>query len=254
MKLQYSKADPDCVTISLATMNRSDQQTMASDLLAMLAHDLKNPIGAIFGYADILLDTPTGVGLNDKQNEILSRIRGTSSRCMELIRNYLYLAQSQDGKLSLRPVKLDLNNALRSVIETTWRDESDAAQVSLDLCPNGALVQADNFALERMLANLFSNALQYSPPRGEIKISTRREENSLVLEINNQGQPIAAQDLPHIFERFYRATNSKGIRGSGLGLYIVQQIASALQVRLSVDSNISSGTTFRLEFNAYSLD
>lgn len=232
-------------------MDINEPKIKAHELLAMLAHDLKNPIGAVFGYADILLDTPTGEGLSPKQIEILTRIRSTSSRCMELIRNYLYLAQSQDDKLTLRIAPLELNAAVRSVVDTTWREEAQAACVELELTDKPGMILADNFALERLIANLFSNALQYSPPNSKVIIKTFLDGEDLVLEINNQGTPISEQDLPHVFERYYRGSNSKGTRGSGLGLYIVKQIAVALGATLSVSST-QNGTTFRVQFKTHS--
>ena len=217
-------------------------QHASAEVLATVAHDLKNPIGAIFGYADTLLDTSLGEGLTAKQREVVERLRSTASRSIELIRNHQFLLSAALAPQLVRHARSDLNAAIRSVVEYSWRESGPPLQVVLANEP--LLGRIDRLQLERVLANLLTNALTYTPRGGSVSLRTTREGTWAVITIHNTGSWISAEEQATIFQMHTRGKSSTGTSGSGLGLYIVRSTVEAVGGTVSLESNESHGTTF----------
>jgi len=218
------------------------------ELLATIVHDLKNPIGAIFGYADILLDTKVGESLDPKQLQIITRIRSTASRSMELIRNYQFLSQ-RSGETIRPPAPLSaLNSCVKSIVENLFREEEGSPNVELMLSSEELKVRIHPLDLERVLSNLINNALKFSPKDGKVLIQTKLIEGAPTFSVNNGGPLIPESEINSLFERYKRGSTSVGTSGSGLGLYIVKKILDQLPAIVEVKSDAKSGTTFTVTF------
>ena len=251
--LDLSASEPDSqlyLVVFKSTDNPLASSAKQHEFLATAAHDLKNPLGAIFGFADALLDTSIGTGLTGKQREVLSRIRNTAMRSIDLVRNYQHLADLESGRHSTQRGFCDMNLIIRTVIEASWRDDKGFPSLSLDLAPEILAVQVEKIQLDRVVANLFSNALHYTPSSERISIKTFLQDDTAFLQINNGGSLIPPEELPYIFDRYRRASTSTGVMGSGLGLYITQQIVSSNGGKISVESTAAGGTTFTVELPA----
>lgn len=246
-----SATDPDnsykliCLRSAPAASNRASER---EEFLSTAAHDLKNPLGAIFGYADTLLDTPTGSGMTERQREILARIRNTAARSIDLVRNYQHMSQLQYGAIPAPSSSVDLNLVLTTVVEYTWRENPSAPTLKVILSKDPLPVLVDRIQLDRIISNLFSNALKYTPPAGNITIRTSEKSGRAFFEIHNNGPHIEAHELPTIFARFTRGSSSAGTPGSGLGLYIVKYIVDATGGKIEVKSSKEKGTTFTLSY------
>ncbi len=137
-----------------------EQPAAREESLAMVAHDLKNPIGAIFGYADALLDTPIGDGMNKGQRNVIARIRSTAARSIEMVRNCELLFKLNAGALQRAVKPIDLNATTRDVLEYSWRDEPEAPRLYAELWQEPLPIAAERMQLDRIVGNLFSNALK----------------------------------------------------------------------------------------------
>jgi len=217
-------------------------QHASSEALATIAHDLKNPIGAIFGYADTLLDTPLGDGMTQKQRAVVERLRATASRSIELIRNHQFLLTASLRPQHVRQAKSDVNAAIRSVIEYCWRESGPPLQLILTEAP--LLARIDRLQLERVLANLVTNALAYTPSGGTVTIRTQADAAWALLSVHNTGSCITADEQATIFQMNTRGASSRGTSGSGLGLYIVRTTVEACGGRVDLESSPEKGTTF----------
>lgn len=250
--LNISAADPDSdlKLIGLKSyLSEQEQIEQREHFLATLTHDLKNPIGAIFGYSDVLLDTATGASLDDKQRQIISKIRTTASRSIELIRNHQVLSQIQDQGLQTKLIgESDLNQVVSSVIEYTWRDQKNSPSLDLQLCDKPLALKVNRMQIDRIISNLFSNALKYTPANGQIKIKTWSDQSKVHFSIKNSPANIPEDNLAKIFERFQRASNSQDIPGSGLGLYIVKLILDSIDGRIEL-INQENSVEFKIHFN-----
>ncbi len=258
--LNVSAGDPDS-EIYLVTLRAVGSRALAinqdEEFLITVTHDLKTPLGAIFGYADVLLDTPAGTGMTDKQLDVVTRIRATASRAVEFVRNYQLFAVMQQGN-SIQPESKtpqarhssDVNQIVQMVIDSTWRDDPIAPQLHLDLSKTPCVAAVERVHVERVLANLFTNALKYTPREGQIFMRTWQDNGLAHFSIRNSGSVIPAAELTRIFERFTRASNAKDLAGNGLGLYIVKFILDRVGGSVSVSSGSDDGTTFKVTFPA----
>ena len=221
------------------------------DFMSMVSHDLKQPLGVIQAYADLAqrrlrrADTRAPAQIGDS----LGKIEGAARRMTAFINELLDVAHLRAGQrldLEVRPTDL-VALARRVVAEQQQTTEHHRLQVT---APVPELVgDYDATRLERVLTNLVSNAIKYSPAGGAITISVREDVDGAaawsVMEVRDEGMGIPATDLPYIFERFRRGTNVMGqIGGSGIGLASAQQIVEQHGGSIGVESVEGRGTTF----------
>lgn len=216
-----------------------------SELLASVAHDLKNPMGAIFGYADALLDTSIGEGMSDNQRSIVERIRMTSARAVELVRNYQQLARMEAEPRKEDIPTADLIQVVKDVIDMTWRDSDATLKLILEKDP--IKVKLGKIELERSIANLLTNAQKFTPKDGSVTIKTWKGSKEAHISITNSGSIIPSSEYGVIFERYGRGSGAKEISGTGLGLFIVREILSRRGGKVHVVSSEDNGTTFTLD-------
>lgn len=213
------------------------------DFLSTIAHDLKNPIGAIFGYADALLDTPLGAGLTPKQLEIVQRIRSTTSRSLEMVRNYQYLAQLDSPLLFQTATVTDANAVVDAVIQHSWRPAHDV-QLKVLLYSNPLLIRAERAHLERIFSNLLHNAIKFTPPKGEITVRSEQVDKVALFEFFNSGSFIPQDERAAVFHRFRQGGAGRARGGTGLGLFIVASLVKNLGGEVSIESSRERGTSF----------
>ena len=233
--------------LTLKSMPSEDALMAERELcLAAAVHDLKNPVGAIFGYSDLLLDTEAGQGLSEGQRKIVTRIRVTALRAIELIRNYQYISRLEYTSSGQQAARANLHTILDAVLASTWRDETMGPALKVSLAGRPLIVRLETVQLERLLANLIGNALKYTPASGQIQITTSLEGEDCCFTINNRPGAIPAADQEHIFKRYRRSSAAGNKQGSGLGLFIVKQVVDAAGGRIELTSNAENGTTFKV--------
>ena len=224
---------------------------MRSEFLAMVSHDLKNPLVSVKGMAQLLRRQLERGDCLDVQRLIegLDKIDSVATRMSAQINELLDTARLQMGEpleLDVRP--FDLVSLARQLVEQHARTTSKHnVELRTDL---GELVgEWDQLRIERVLSNLLSNAIKYSPEGGDVVVTVRTEEADgrswAVVDVTDQGLGIPARELPRIFDRFYRASNVEGrIGGTGVGLASVRMIVEQHGGRISVTSQEGRGSTF----------
>jgi len=146
--------------------------------------------------------------------------------------------------LSCPKSRNDLNSAVRNVLEYAYRDQSDLQRLTLDLSHGELLVRLERAPLERIISNLLSNALKYSPPHCPITITTRYDHQQAILQVNNKGTPIPHAEQKILFDKYARASAAGRSSGSGLGLFIVKTTAESAGGAVELESDSINGTTF----------
>ncbi len=203
--------------------------------LADASHELRTPLTTIIGYVDVL--TERGDADPAARQKALGAIRNEAGRMAGLVEDLLALARLEAlRELPREPVDLArlTREAARAYPEN--RLEIEASEP--------VTVLADTDSLRRVVSNLLSNAVKYTPRDREIQVSVGREDREAVLRVADEGVGIPKEDLPHIFERFYRAEGSRMGEGSGLGLAMVKEAVDALGGRIEVESMPDVGSTF----------
>jgi hypothetical protein len=213
---------------------------LREQFMAILGHDLRNPLHAVYASGGMLERRLT----DPKSLAFVSRIKSNVRRMSALIDDVLDFARGRLGggiELELTDVD-DINVGLGTVVQEL-QDAQPECKIISHISVNRA-VRCDLGRLQQVASNLLANALTHGVPHNPIKISARADENDLVLEVWNAGEPIPAESLGKIFEPFWRHSVSASRNGLGLGLHICSQIVRAHAGRISVTSTPEDGTQF----------
>ena len=230
----------------ITELKKMDQ--VRRDFVANVSHELRTPLSILRGYIETLLDSPK------TPREELTRILGVmerhSKRLDLLAEDLLTLAQLESGNPNLQMTTVDLSSFLPEIVRD-WEKKLTSKQLSMsvDVPPELWTINVDRTRLQEALYNLLDNAVKYSREHGEIRVSARQRDGEIELTVSDDGIGITKEDLPRIFERFYRADKARGpdkVRGTGLGLAIVKHIAQLHGGRVEAESELDKGTTIRV--------
>jgi signal transduction histidine kinase/CheY-like chemotaxis protein len=213
-------------------------------LIGIVSHDLRNPLGAITMAAGLLQATP---GLNERQLKAVHRIASSCERATRLIRDFLDFTQARLGTgIPLKPRAMDLHDVTRHVVDEV-RQAHPTREVQLETTGEGQ-GEWDPDRIAQVLTNLVGNALAYSPPHTPVRVTASSEPGFALLQVHNQGTPISPEMLPRLFEPLTRGAPTEGqhSRSIGLGLYIVREILRGHGGSVEVSSSVETGTTFRV--------
>jgi signal transduction histidine kinase len=218
----------------------SEQENLRKRLTANVAHELRTPISAISSHLEAMIDgywQPTPERLKSCHEEIL--------RLGTLVADLERLTQSENEDVTLAKEPLDLLEIVRAVCETA---EAQARQKDIRLSVSGesSIIPADGDRIRQVVGNLLSNALKYTPEHGAIQAEVYDYPACGEISVEDSGNGIAGQDLPLIFERFYRAEKSRNRKsgGAGIGLAIVKSIVTAHGGTVEVESRLEQGSRF----------
>lgn len=216
---------------------------LQDDFVATISHELRTPLGFIKGYSTTLLRADTTWD-DETIQEFLTIIDEEADRLAQLIDNILESAklQSRSVQLNMQPLRLDA--LIRDVvIRVRTRHKKLEVELIFDQVPP---IYGDNVRLTQVFDNLFSNAAKYADG-SKITVSVKEENDYLLVTFSDRGPGIPKAYLPYIFERFYRVPGDRSSMGSGLGLYICNQIIMAHHGKIWVESELKKGTTFYIQ-------
>ncbi|MCD6351653.1 MAG: HAMP domain-containing histidine kinase [Armatimonadetes bacterium] len=217
-----------------------------------IAHELKSPLAAIAQVLSVVLEGLTGE-VPEQQRHLLERSYHRAQDAIAMLSDLLDLARMRELPREEFGT-LDVNHLVETVLdEFTERAEARNITLEADVEDRLPSLYGDDDALTTMLANLVSNAIKYSHEGGRVRVSVRAEGDEVVLEVSDDGPGIADEDLPRIFDEFYRTPQSRqsGIEGTGLGLPIVRSIVDRHGGTIDVRSKLGEGTTFTVRLPAY---
>jgi len=233
---------------SFNTMAESLQwmEQQRQNMVADIAHELRTPLSVIQGNVEAMLD-----GVLPASREELESIHQETVLLNRLISDLRTLSLAEAGQLALDKQPLDLGQVVARVAEKyRLRAEEQNVALSVQVTPNLPQVSADAGRIEQALVNLMENALRYgaSDGGGRVTLGARAVPDGVEAWVSNTGPGIAPEDLPHVFERFWRADKSRHRQkgGSGIGLALVKQLIEAHGGQVSVESTSGQGATFRM--------
>lgn len=219
-----------------------------SQFTADASHELRTPIALIRTTAELTLRRERSV---ETYREALSEIVAESERTTRLVEDLLLLARADAGLPALPLANLELTPLVRDICEQEQvLAEARQLQISTDLPEEPVFVKANDTELRRLLRLLVDNAVKYTPAGGRITVSVGRDPAGATLAVQDTGIGIPDSALPHVFERFYRADDSRNrdTGGAGLGLSIAKWIAERHHASLEAESVLGQGSTFRVRF------
>ncbi|MBN2389375.1 MAG: HAMP domain-containing histidine kinase [Anaerolineae bacterium] len=218
--------------------------------VADASHELRTPITALKTFNDLLQDAAADDAV--ARTEFLQESQFQLERLEWVTHNLLDLSRFDAGLVTLDKTDVNAENFIQHVVGTFKVRAQDANLTLLIHCPDTSLtLYCDRERMEMALSNLVDNALKFTAPGGQVTVGAEQNEASVRLWVRDTGQGIAPEDLPHIFERFYRGSGVRAT-GSGLGLAIVQSIAQAHGGHVFVESEPGEGSFFAIELPARS--
>src|SRR5215469_9057457 len=230
----------------ITELKRMDQ--VRRDFVANVSHELRTPLSILRGYIETLLDNPETP--REELTRILRVMERHSNRLELLVEDLLTLAQLESSNPDLQLGSVDLSSFFREIIRD-WEKKLTSKQLNVivDVAPDLVPIRVDRTRLQEALYNLLDNAVKYSREQSEIRLRARCRDGEIELGGSDDGIGIAKEDLPRIFERFYRADKARSpdeVRGTGLGLAIVKHVAQLHGGRVEAESELGKGTTIRM--------
>lgn len=230
-------------------IQRSNQ--ILRDFVANVSHDLRTPLTIIAGFSQALLDRAA------EPDDAAGVIHEEAEKMQRLVEDLLQLTRLESGLMRLERRPIEARAFLEQIVERVEHAAPgrDLPAFAVHVQPELPPLDADPVQLERALHNLIGNAIDYTPPDGAITITAHRVERGWVeIDVTDTGTGISPEELPRVFERFYRSSKSRerAHGHSGLGLAIVREIVEAHGGRVTVESEPGHGTTFRLTVRAAS--
>lgn len=218
-----------------------------NEMVGMVAHDLRNPLGVVTGYAQVLLDGVAG-DLSPEQRRFLSRVAKSGALMRSIVDELVDLAAVQSGHVRLDLLPVDLRQMVVDVVEMSAFIGGEK-HIEVVLAPGPApSVLADAGKLRQVIDNLLSNAIKYSHQSTTVTVRIDVSGEFAVLEVHDQGQGIPASELGTLFNPFTRGSTKTtgGEQSTGLGLAIARRIVDAHGGRIEVESEVGEGSTFRV--------
>ena len=219
----------------------AQQERLRRDFLANVSHDLRTPLTSMRGFLEAMLD---GTASPDKTQRYLSIVLQETERLSEMANDILDLNRLHGEDLSLTHSEFDVNDLIRktaSAFEPRVAERGLTFEMKLDGIAN---TLADYEKIQRVVYNLIDNALKFTPPGGQIMIETKTEGKKILVKIEDTGCGILPEQQKRVFDRFYKADESRSAAGSGLGLSIVQAFIKAHGENITLASKADEGSEF----------
>jgi len=231
------------------TIRLKQNEKFKTEMLGQFTHEMKSPLVAI-NQALELLQQSIGSALNQNQKRLLTILFGNSETLANLITNILHSAtyDAENMKLDLKNeniIKIFTNTIMK--LAPTVKDKN--IQVNLNFSSEKISVDLDKDRMEEVFYNLVSNAIKFSPVDSTLQVTIIERDSVVYFRIKDEGIGIPSQEIPYIFEKMYRASNSKkiSVKGTGLGLYITSQIIQAHCGKIKVRSKLNEGSEFTIK-------
>ena len=238
-----SELRPLAVSFGDMLARLEDSFTRLSQFSADLAHELRTPIGNMLGEAQVALTRER------KAEEYRAVVESNAAECERLsgiIDNLLFLARAESAEQQLARSSFNARTALEKIVNF-YQAPAEDRHIEIT-CSGDAEIFADPILFNRAVGNLVDNALRFTPDGGKIRISIRADQKGTEISVSDTGSGIAAEHLPRVFDRFYRADPSRSSAGTGLGLALVKSIADLHGGSAAIQSQLGRGTTVTVRF------
>ncbi|MBC5637103.1 HAMP domain-containing protein [Ornithinibacillus sp. BX22] len=220
---------------------------LRKDFIANVSHELRTPISMLQGYSEAIVDDIAET--KEEKNELAQIIYEESLRLSRLVNELLDMASMEAGHLTLKKEKVDITPYIERIFRK-FQGIAAENQIEMSLAKDIQEAQAyfDPDRIEQVFTNLIDNAIRHTSEGGFVKVSVTNDDNGLSVSVEDSGSGIPEEDLPFVFERFYKAdksrTRNKHVKGTGLGLSIAKNIVKSHRGTITVKSKLDIGTTF----------
>lgn len=218
--------------------------------MALVAHDLKNPLNAVLGYAQLVRANPENFS-EEEYREMFGDIEISARIMTELITNYLEFTTIEAGMTELSMVETDISEIAQYVVDS-FESRADAKDIKIEVYSEPAEIKVDKNAVTQIIDNLVSNAVKFSPTGKKIYVLVEKNDGKIRCEVKDEGPGISKEDMEKLFKKFSRlsAKPTAGESSTGLGLSIAKKLTEDMNGKIWCESEEGAGATFTLEFPA----
>jgi PAS domain S-box-containing protein len=218
---------------------------LKSRFLSMASHEFKTPLSTVLSSVE-LIELYEEREQQPKREKHIGRIKNAVHELTEVLNDFLSLSKLEQGKVTVMPRLIDLQAIISTSIESSEGQLKPGQKIMLDLSDTPKRIVSDPKLLRHVLINLISNAAKYSSPGVEINIKTGMQDGQCFIRVTDHGIGIPAEDQAHLFDRFFRARNVENVKGTGLGLNIVNHYVELLEGKIEFESKLGEGSTFTI--------
>ena len=239
------------------TKEKAEEREQA-EFISTASHEMRTPVASIEGYLGLALN-PTTAHIDEKARDFITKAHESAQHLGRLFQDLLDISKVEDGRMKNNPKIINVNEFLKNIFDglATKANEKQLNYIFMpDIIDEGkekslqpifyANIDPDHF--REVVSNLIENAIKYTPS-GEVVVNITGDDKQISVSVKDSGIGIPAEDIPHLFQKFYRVDNSdtREIGGTGLGLYLSRRLAEAMSGNLRVESKYKEGSTFYLE-------
>lgn len=239
------------------TKEKAEEREQA-EFISTASHEMRTPVASIEGYLGLALN-PATAHIDEKARDFITKAHESAQHLGRLFQDLLDISKVEDGRMKNNPKIINVNEFLKDIFEglETKANEKQLNYIFMpDIIDEGkekslqpifyANIDPDHF--REVVSNLIENAIKYTPS-GEVVVNVTGDDKQISVSVKDSGIGIPAEDIPHLFQKFYRVDNSdtREIGGTGLGLYLSRRLAEAMSGNLRVESKYKEGSTFYLE-------
>ncbi len=240
-----AEGERECVVWVREITDSKRREKFQREILSTTTHDLKGPMGAIITGSELLGEMlPQG----ERPHEIALRMSSAAHGVVNLIDEFLSVRRIEEGTLILRPNTYAAQDLLNSV-EGNFSTIAQSRSIELSFySDDGVELQVDKLSFERVLGNLLTNALKFTPKEGQVSVRIWDSGEDVHVSVSDTGSGMSPEEVKKVFDRFSRLEKHDAISGTGLGLFVVKSLVSAHGGRVSLRSKVGEGSTFELSF------
>ena len=239
------------------TKEKAEEREQA-EFISTASHEMRTPVASIEGYLGLALN-PATAHIDEKARDFITKAHESAQHLGRLFQDLLDISKVEDGRMKNNPKVINVNEFLKNIFDglATKASEKQLNYIFMpDIIDEGkekslqpifyANIDPDHF--REVVSNLIENAIKYTPS-GEVVVNVTGDDKQISVSVKDSGIGIPAEDIPHLFQKFYRVDNSdtREIGGTGLGLYLSRRLAEAMSGNLRVESKYKEGSTFYLE-------
>ncbi|MGG6267828.1 ATP-binding protein [Leptolyngbya sp. AN03gr2] len=242
---QMARSLESHVAEKIEIQRQSELAQIKERFVSMVTHEFRNPLSSILVAAQILRQYGDQMSATQK-NQQFERLVFAARQMQQLMEDVLLIGQDQAGMVQFTPTMINLDELCGGLIEEAQENATSQHRLVFTHEGDCQAVNIDERLVRSILSNLLSNAIKYSPAGGTVDFRLKCKPECLIFQIQDSGIGISEDDLPRLFESFYRGQNTGKIRGTGLGLAIVKRCVELHGGTITVNSQINAGTTFEV--------
>ena len=245
MKLRESELAENSKRLEVALEKEVELSSMKSNFVATASHEFRTPLTTIFSAADLLHHYSHHMDDSQKLTYLVE-IKKEVGEMTRLLDDILLVRKLETGMFSFNPEKANFEALLRNIVRASQTLTGNSHAISLNIECDSSSIMIDNNLMRHIINNLLSNAIKYSPRGKPIDVTLARKNHELILKVADYGIGIPDIEIDRVFDTFFRAENSAGIGGTGLGLSVVKTAVELHGGKVSVESAVNKGTVFTI--------